>query len=160
MVDAHIHGDCVDSWMERATNGLPPDRQLQAFDGGFAVLWNRANRTLADVTLMAILDRVLHVAAEQYPFLCELKVEANGLCCRHMHAHADGLDRAQLVAGIRFVLVEFLTVLGNLTAEILTPALHSELLKVAPGEEGPDESGARGDAQDPESETGEERAKS
>ena len=33
-----------------------------------------------------------------------------------------------------FVLVEFLTVLGHLTDEILTPALHAELSKVALGE--------------------------
>ena len=31
---------------------------------------------------------------------------------------------------MRFLLVEFLTVLGNLTADILTPALHSELTAV------------------------------
>ena len=37
---------------------------------------------------------------------------------------------SELVEGIRFVLVEFLTVLGNLTAEILTPELHSELSNV------------------------------
>jgi len=30
------------------------------------------------------------------------------------------------------VLVEFLTVLGNLTAEILTPELHAELVKITP----------------------------
>jgi hypothetical protein len=36
----------------------------------------------------------------------------------------------ELVAGIRFVLVEFLTVLGNLTAEILTSELHAELSNI------------------------------
>jgi hypothetical protein len=33
-------------------------------------------------------------------------------------------------------MTEFLTVLGNLTAEILTPALHSELSKVGSNELG------------------------
>ena len=37
-----------------------------------------------------------------------------------------------IVAAIRFVLVEFLTVLGNLTAQILTSALHAELSKGHP----------------------------
>jgi hypothetical protein len=40
---------------------------------------------------------------------------------------------------IQFVLVELLTVVGNLTAEILTPALHSELsnitVKDSPGKQ-------------------------
>ncbi len=37
----------------------------------------------------------------------------------------------QLRAAVRFVLVEFLSVLGVLTAEILTPALHAELARLA-----------------------------
>jgi hypothetical protein len=32
---------------------------------------------------------------------------------------------------MRFVLVEFLTVIGNLTAEILSPELHADLGRVA-----------------------------
>jgi hypothetical protein len=120
--------------MEQATSGLPPERLLQAFEQGFAILWGRANRTLADVTLMAILDRVLYVVAEQYPFLSALKVEAHGIRCRDLQARADSLVPDQLGEGVRVVLVEFLTVLGNLTAEILTPALHSELLKGWPSE--------------------------
>ncbi len=157
MVDAHKHGACVSAWMERAANGLPPERLLPAFEQGFAAVWGRANRTLADVTLMAILDRVLYVAAEQYPFLSVLKVEANGLRCQELQARAESVEPDQLAQGIRFVLVEFLTVLGNLTAEILTPALHAELLKVVPSEGSPDERGSRSE---PEIETGEERAKS
>jgi len=157
MVDAHEHGACVDSWMDQATNGLPAGRLLQAFEQGFAALWGRANRTLADVTLMAILDRVLCVATEQYPFLSALKVEANGLRCQELQARADSVEHDQLAQGVRFVLVEFLTVLGNLTAEILTPALHSELSKVMPGEGSPDERGSRSE---PEIDTGEERARS
>jgi hypothetical protein len=146
--------------MEQATKGLPPERLLQAFERGFAALWGRANRTLADVTLIAILDRVLYVATEQYTFLSALKVEANGLHCQDLQARADSLVRDQLAEGIRFVLVEFLTVLGNLTAEILTPALHSELLSVAASAGGPDENGSRGGPVTPGIETGKERAKS
>ena len=106
---------------------------------------------------MAILDRVLCVATEQYPFLSALKVEANGLRCQELQARADSVEHDQLAQGVRFVLVEFLTVLGNLTAEILTPALHSELLKVVPSEGSPDERGSRSE---PQIESGEERARS
>jgi hypothetical protein len=41
------------------------------------------------------------------------------------------VDAIELREAIRFVLVELLTVLGNLTAEILTPALHAEISRVA-----------------------------
>ena len=69
MVDASEHGACVDAWLQGAVNRLPSNRLLRVFDRGFAALWDRAHQTLGDVTLMAIADRVLYVAAEQYPFL-------------------------------------------------------------------------------------------
>jgi hypothetical protein len=132
MADESNHGACVDAWMERGAKGLPPDRLLLAFEWAFAALWQRAHQTLGDVTLTAIVDRVIYVSAERYPMLSALKLEAVGLRCGDLHHRASSLDGDQLAQGARFVLVEFLTVLGNLTAEILTPALHAELAKVDP----------------------------
>jgi hypothetical protein len=115
--------------------GRPPDRLIQVFEQGFAAMWRRAHRTLGDVTLTAIADRVLHNAAEQFPTFSALTVDTTGLHCKELSERTRGLSRDQLEAAIRYVLVEFLTVLGNLTAEVLTPALHSELSKAAPDEE-------------------------
>lgn len=154
MVDAREHGACVDEWMERAANRMPSDRLLGVFDQGFAALWGRAHQTLGDVTLMAIVDRVLYVAAEQYPFLSALKVEPTGLRCQELRQHVGGVHREQLAAAVRFVLVEFLTVLGNLTAEILSPALHAELSKAAPANAVPDDNRSQAGPPDPKSEAG------
>ena len=154
MVDAREHGACVDAWLERAANRLPSDRLLLVFDQGFAALWGRTHQTLGDVTLMAIVDRVLYVAAEQYPFLAALKVEPAGLRCQELQQQAGNLRRDELAEAIRFVLVEFLTVLGTLTAEILSPALHAELLKIVPAEAGPEDDSPRAGPQDPESKAG------
>ncbi len=156
MVDAHEHSACVNAWMEGAAKGLPLERLLRVFERGFAALWGRANQTLGDVTLMAIADRVLHVATEQYPFLSALQVEATGLGFQEIREHVSSLPRDEFETGIRFVLVEFLTVLGNLTAEILTPALHSALLQVAPAQGRPHESKSQDSPPDSESEAGEE----
>jgi hypothetical protein len=129
------HGTCVDAWMDRAARNLPPERLIQLFEQGFAALWGRAQVTLGAVTLTAIVDRVLYTAAEQFPFLSSLKIEGTGIRYQELKERAGSLPQVSLAEGIRFVLVEFLTVLGKLTAEILTPALHSELSKVAPAEE-------------------------
>jgi hypothetical protein len=136
MADEHDHGACVNAWMKRATRGLPPERLLRAFEQGFAVLWRRAYQTLGDVTLTAIMERVLFIAVEQFPLLASLEIQPTGIRCEGLLANAGSLHRDQLAKGIRFVMTEFLTVLGNLTAEILTPALHSELSKVGPNELG------------------------
>jgi hypothetical protein len=60
-----------------------------------------------------------------------LKVAPAGIGTQALRERADSLRADELLAGLRFVLIEFLTVLGNLTAEILTRALHAELAKVS-----------------------------
>jgi hypothetical protein len=127
MIDENNHGACVNAWMDRSVKGLPSEQQLHVFEQGFASLWQRAHLTLGDVTLTAIVDRVLYTAVEQFPILSPLTVEATGLRSQELQGRAASLRPDELVGAIRFVLVEFLTVLGKLTAEILTPALHSEL---------------------------------
>jgi hypothetical protein len=131
MLEANDHSACVDAWMERAAEGLPAARLVQLFERAFDALWRRAHVTLGEVTLGAIVDRVLYSASERHPILATLRLESTGLRCEELAEHAHGLPRAELAEGLRFVLTEFLTVLGNLTAEILTPALHAELSKVA-----------------------------
>jgi hypothetical protein len=133
------HRACVEAWVDGADNEAPPEQLLDAFERAFGAIWRRAHVTLGDVTLMAILDRVLYTAAERYPLLSPLEVNQSGLRSDTFRQRAGGLRPGDLADVIRFILVEFLTVLGNLTAEVLTPALHAELTKVAadavPGEE-------------------------
>jgi hypothetical protein len=100
---------------------------LDLFERGFGALWTRAHRTLGDVTLTAIAARVVYTAAEQFPVLTGLKVEPTGLRCDVLRERQISLASDELAQGIRFVLTQFLTVLGNLTADVLTPALHVEL---------------------------------
>src|SRR5690606_37974546 len=126
------HVACVDDWLGRSAKDLAPDALLQLFEVAFDALRACTSTTLGEVTLSAITDRVLYNAAEQFPLLSSLKVAPDGgIQCIDIREHIGSVRASELRGGIRFVLVEFLTVLGNLTAEILTPELHSELLKVA-----------------------------
>jgi hypothetical protein len=137
--DENDHCARVDAWMDRAAKEAPSERLLDAFERVFGAMWRRARLTLGDVTIIAILDRVLYTAAERYPSLSSLELDETGLRSEKFRQRAGSLQPDDLADGIRFILVEFLTVLGNLTAEVLTPALHSELAKGAaaavPGEE-------------------------
>jgi hypothetical protein len=139
VTDDDDHDTCVRAWLERNAKDAPPDRLLRAFEDAFTAMWRRAHQTLGDVTLTAIVDRVLYVAAERYPALSSLGVDSSGLRSEALRQRAQSLRGDQLADGVRFVLVEFLVVLGNLTAEILTPALHAELSKLAPEASEPDE---------------------
>jgi hypothetical protein len=128
MQDETDHAGVVHAWMKRVTDDRPAEALIDAFDEAFNALWRRANQTLGDVTLTAILDRVLHVAAERFPAVASLELDAAGIHSGALRERASS-NRDELAEGLRFVLDEFLTVLGNLTAQILTPALHAELSK-------------------------------
>jgi hypothetical protein len=127
--DESAHGDCVRAWM-RAAQGMSPEQLAKAFEHAFAALWERAQRTLGDVTLRAIVDRVVHSASERFPVLASLRVEeSTGLQCEGLREQARRIA-SPLEPAIEYVLVEFLRILGSLTAEVLTPALHAVLSRV------------------------------
>ena len=131
--DATRHAVQVDAWLKRSAKDLSPEVLLQLFETAFGALWARTTTTLGEVTLTAIAERVLYNASEKYPLFSSLEVEpAGGIQLRELRARISSVRASELQEAVRFVLVEFLTVLGNLTAEILTPELHSELSNVAP----------------------------
>jgi hypothetical protein len=124
------HGACVTAWMV-AADGAPSEQLVEVFARDFGRLWGRAQRTLGEVTLTAIADRVLHNAAARHDVLAPLQLDDGGIKFHELRARAAQVPREQIAEGIRFFLVEFLTVLGNLTADILTPCLHAELSATA-----------------------------
>lgn len=125
------HRACVDAMAERIGDQLPPGQQLNVFEAAFNAVWRRAQLTLGEVTLTAIVNRVLYIASERYPVLAALRVGADGIDCSELNQRLARVERPPLAAGLHFVLVELLTVIGNLTAEILTPALHEALTTVS-----------------------------
>ncbi len=132
MTEENGHRACVQCWMQ-AWKSSPPERFVEAFDRAFAALWQRAHRTLGGVTLAAILARVVDAAAERFPVLASLKVEESaGLVCEGLRERA-ARESSALEPALEFMLVEFLRLLGTLTAEILTPALHAVLSAQAVG---------------------------
>ncbi len=128
------HEVAVAAWFERVVRGRSIERVIQAFERAFAALWERSHLTLGEVTLMAITDRVLHNTTEQYPILAAIELTTSGLHCVRP---TDPARCDELSTAISFVLVEFLTVLGNLTAQILSPALWLALANVPVVEEVP-----------------------
>lgn len=127
MPDHNRHREVVDAWAARMAPDLPPRQIVDALDDAFDRLWQRARKTLGDITLIAISERVLYTAARQFGVLDAVSCGDEGLDLDKLRERTSETDRAELLLAARFVLVEFLTVLGKLVAEILTPALHAEL---------------------------------
>jgi len=129
--DGRDHTNQVNTWMAQAANGLSSKQLLQLFEQAVGALWDRAYVTLGGITLTAIMDRVLYSAGEKFPPFESLKVEPTGIDYRKLHERREVLNERELAEGIRFVIAEFIVVIGSLTAEILTPALHAQLSKVS-----------------------------
>jgi hypothetical protein len=131
MPDQTEHSLRVDAWLERSAKKLSTEALLRLFEHAFAALWARTATTLGEVTLAAIADRVLYNAAEQFPLFASVTVDpSGGIQCRELRARIGAVRPAELKDATRFVLVEFLSVLGNLTAGILTRELHAELATI------------------------------
>jgi hypothetical protein len=126
------HTNHVNAWLGQAGKDLSSEQLLQLSEIAMAALWKRAYLTLGEITLVAITDRVLSTAAEKFPPFKSLKAAPMGIDWRELREQHEVLSKRKLAGGIRFLIAEFMMVVGNLTAEILRPALHTELLKVTP----------------------------
>jgi hypothetical protein len=129
------HHETVKAWCKGWAGTLPVPELINVYEHAVDALWSRAHMSLGEVTLMAIVDRVLHHGVERFPHLAALKVEASGLHFEELRMSAPALDVARLEESLEFLTVELLRVLGTLTGEILTPGLHEELRKVRPDAE-------------------------
>jgi hypothetical protein len=123
------HEAVVDAWL-KGTEGLSTDAILDLFEEGLHRIIRHAQPTLGEITLGTIVDRVLYTAAERHPFLSPLEASGGTVKLDRLRSALGAVEASELTTAARFALVEFLTVLGTLTAEILTPALHAELSHV------------------------------
>jgi hypothetical protein len=123
-----IHDAAVAEWRRPATR-LSAAELVDLFESGLHRMWERAQPTLGEVTLGAIVDRVLYTATERFSFLAPLRIKDGRVDFGDLRKASGSVVPSELANASRFVVREFWTVLGQLTAEILTPALHAELVK-------------------------------
>jgi hypothetical protein len=124
------HEDSVDRWLDRSVNHQSSIELARLLYRATDALWERAITALGSVTLTAIIGRVFHGAESKYPFLSH--AHGKNAARRVELERIAAVPAAELIEGMRFVLVELLAVIGRLTAEILTPELHAALQDVTP----------------------------
>lgn len=143
MTEPIDHDGFVAAWLERVAAGRSSRELIELLELALNALCATAQKILGEVTLTAIVDRVLHEAVEGHPFLADLIFDSSSVSCKKVLEHANLPAEAETQRGLQFVLAEFLTVMGNLTAEILSPAFHGALSNIASASQG-GQGGARG----------------
>lgn len=127
-----VHFQIVDEWLTTNSIGLSLDQQVFLLEKGIHSVEQRALKTLSNIGLMVILDRVLHQSTEKFDLLCDVKI-INGInidAILNSEITKNTKDTQNIIIGLRYFLIELLRVLGRLTAEILTKPLHTELKNV------------------------------
>jgi hypothetical protein len=124
------HRAVVDAWIEQTIDdSWPTELVVDAFRTALESLWDRAVTTLGSATLTAIAERVLSTATRRYSFLSAINPRPNGdmRWKQLLRERLATVARPKLLEGLRFAMIELLTVIGRLTAEILGPELHAAL---------------------------------
>jgi hypothetical protein len=140
------HIAAVDGWLDRASAASSSAQIVGLFRVVFEAVWTRAVTTLGSVTLTVIAERVLFTATAQFGFLSAINPRPNGdtRWQQRLQERLCAVPEHELMEGLRFGLIELVTVIGRLTAEILTQELHAALLAAPP----PDVSSPAADAGD------------
>lgn len=124
------HRDVVKIWEEKNVRGLRSDQILKIFGTAILAVEHRCLETLSQVTVEVILDRVLHEGLDKFPLLSNVTIEAGGLNLSGLDRKVENLNPEAVTETLSYLLIEFLTVVGNITSEVLSVPLHKELMKV------------------------------
>lgn len=132
--DEPSHVAVVDALIARASGAGSPGDVVAMFRAAFEAVWGRAVTTLGSATLLAIAERVLHTATARHGFLVAVNPRPNGDARwkLKLQDRLATLPAPELTEGLRFALIELLTVIGRLTAEILTAELHAAIVASRP----------------------------
>ena len=93
--EASTHTAYVDAWLNRVVQtqqSLPARRLIALFERAMGALWERSQATLGEVTVAAIVDRVLYTASEKYPILSTLKIEGTRIRFDELQHQSEGLS--------------------------------------------------------------------
>jgi hypothetical protein len=91
-------------------------------------LYGKAQVSVSDITLKAILDRVLHNSSSLYPLLSAIRIENSGLNFDELNINLRLYTEAEVKAAFHYLMTEFMFIIGKLTGEQLTPLLHKEIM--------------------------------
>ena len=126
------HARTVSLWLQKFPATLTQEEFVGAIEKVFDQALEKTQITISEVTLSAVLDRILYNSAVKFPILNELKLDGAKLKFASLKRHVKSSSNSEIKAAFLYFFTEFFFVIGNLTAEHLTPILYNELTNDLP----------------------------
>ncbi len=123
----NIHSAKVDEWEKTASKNIPPADHPQLYAKALHAIVRRSLNTLSSITVMVVMERVIRSTTVRYPILSKVRLNEEIIDFSNVLTDAPS---ATVKEALRAMLVELLTIFGNITADILTASLHDELMKI------------------------------
>lgn len=126
----YTHKELVNLWEEKNTKDLRDEQLIQVYGGAFQAIERCSLATLSRVTINVVIDRVLHLGSGKFPILLLVEIELSGLSLKGLIQNIKNYKTEEIKETFSYLLVEFLTVIGNITSDVLTASLHKSLMGV------------------------------
>jgi len=123
------HVKQVEAW-KRLNGGVSAKELPQLFINGILAIRRKSLVTLSNITVTAVIDRILLECKERYPVLSAITSDSEGLHFNKFYDHMMDLKPEEVQEALQELLIELLDVFGKITADILTKNLHQELMTV------------------------------
>lgn len=126
----NTHKELVNLWEEKNTKDLRDEQLTQVYGSAFQAIERCCLATLSRVTINVVIDRVLHLGSEKFPILSLVEIDLSGFSLKGLIQNIKNYKTEEIKEAFSYLLVEFLTVIGNITSDVLTASLHKALMKV------------------------------
>jgi hypothetical protein len=123
------HSKFVSDWIRSATKGLLQEELLRTFEKAIDRLLAGTRISISEITMDAVLDRILDNCAESYPMMNQVFIEKTRFNFDDLRSEISKHRDEEIKSSFHYLITDFLFVIGNLTGEQLTPQLHLELFK-------------------------------
>lgn len=120
----------VKQWDADNATDLQAQDLVTLYALAFHVLCERTLATLSSITVQVVIERVLHEGATHFEVLANVRTQEDGFNFSGLIENHKNYSAADIRSALQNLLSELLSVIGNITAEILTKSLHAELMTV------------------------------
>lgn len=125
-----FHKEQILLWEEKNLKNLESKELVELYANAFNAMEKRCLATLSTVTVQVVKERILHISFEKFPLLSSVKLEATQLNFKILIQNCENYNIEELKDALRFLLVEFLSVIGNITSGVLSEALYKQLFDI------------------------------